>query len=112
MVALPPADVVGIGFASGADTGVAFSIAGCSDGLPVLEGSPSFGSDPGGGRSSLDAGGIIISNILSETWAHERRCFFFSSGEPDPELDVDGRGCADIGAGADGGRVIADEMAS
>jgi hypothetical protein len=42
-----------------------------------------------GGRSFFDMGGIIMSNILSETLAQERRRFFFSSPRTDPEVGAD-----------------------
>ena len=58
----------------------------------------------GVGRSSLDIGGIIMSNILSDTLAQERRRFFFSSPEADADAVTDCGECADMGAGAEGDR--------
>ena len=72
--------VVGTAVAASEDdvTG-ATSVAGNPDGLLAVAETPSCASAAGGRRSSLDIGGIMMSNILSETLAHERRLFLFSS---------------------------------
>jgi hypothetical protein len=72
--------VVGIAIAAGEDdvTG-ATSAPGDSDGLLAVAETSPCNSAASGGRSSLDIGGIMMSNILSETLAHERRLFLFPS---------------------------------
>jgi hypothetical protein len=74
------ASVVGTAIAAGEDdvTG-ATSAPGNSDGLLAVAETTPCNSAAGGGRSSLDIGGIMMSSILSETLAHERRLFLFSS---------------------------------
>ena len=72
--------VVGTAIAAGEyDVIGATSVAGNPDGLLAVAETASCDSAAGGGRSSLDIGGIMMSNILSETLAHERRLFLFSS---------------------------------
>jgi hypothetical protein len=116
-VALPPADGREAGFASVAGKATAAgedddtAAAGNSAALSVAEESFPCDCGAGGGRSSLDVGGIIMSNILSETLAHERRRFFFSSPETAADTGADCCELANAGAGADGDPFVADETA-
>ena len=103
--------VVGTAIAAGEDdvTG-ATSVVGNSDGLLAVAETPSCDSAAGGGRSSLDIGGIMMSNILSETLAHERRLFLFSSAGAGADTSGESSDRVDVGSGADGGPLLAEDV--